>query len=162
MKWAKIYKRIIFCIFIAVALILLWFLAVDESWFVVTCKDCFYDRDVIQYRIFTFPIHSKVREHNSTITFVAEELGLPCSHENLERWLKYRWWGFLFCYPRHSGISGFAGLEDSYKKQIKAKLKVLLDIDPNLPGTFQQRVLIEHDLDYWKELANKLWSQDGL
>ena len=162
MRNPKIFKRILYSLSILAGLSLFWFLAVDKSWFVVTCKECFYNRDVIQYRIFTFPVHSKVREHNSTITFVAEELGVSCSHENLERRLKYRWWGLLFCYPRHSGTTGTGGLEDSYKKQIRTNLKELIDIDPNLPETFKQRVLIEHDLEYWKKLSEKLWSQEEL
>ena len=158
MKKPKIVKLI--CILLA--LIILWVLAVDMSWFVEDCHDCFYSKDIFEFRLFTLPIYRIVREHDSPIAYTAEKLGMPCSHLNIDRWHKHRWWGFVICcYPCINGVSGLAWPEGSERELIDMAIPKLLEKNPNLPAEFKQRVLIDHDMEYWKELRKTLLPQDA-
>ncbi|UCF00176.1 MAG: hypothetical protein JSV82_03660 [Planctomycetota bacterium] len=153
-------------IFLLLVLIIFWFLAVDISWFVEKCDDCFYDKDVFAFRLFTLPIYQIVREYDSPVSYTAEKLGVTCLHNNINRWHKQKWWGMLVCCrPCHSGIyrlSSSDNEKEKYKRFINENIKKLLETNPDLPSEFKQHVLIEHDMDYWKELKQKLLPQDSV
>jgi len=144
---------------ICVVLCLLWFMGVDRSWFVETCDDCLWSRDIIEYRLFTVPISERVIEHSSAISAVARELGVPCQHQDIHRWHKQRWWGLLVCCcPCKSGITGLSSDEKPYGKRSSAKIELLVNSNPTLPQEFHQRVLVEHDMEYWHKFRGQLLS----
>jgi hypothetical protein len=154
LKNTKISRILIFSFF---GLLLVWFLLVDKSWFVESCPDCLWSSNIIQYRFCTFVIREHATEEYSMISAVADELGVPCSHSKVERWHKQKWWGLAFCCcPCKSGISGL--MSDGYRisESIHSKIKSLIDANPNLPNEFKQKVLIDHDMEYWKQFKAQL------
>jgi hypothetical protein len=144
--------------FLVLGIGLVWFLGLDKSFFVETCNDCFSSWDIQQYRLFTIPLSEKVNEHKSLISCVAIDLGVPCQHRHLDRLHKQRWCGLLFCYlPCKSGIVRLSWDEKLYEQKNSDKIKALVSSNPRLPAEFYQRVLVEHDLEYWKQLQNELF-----
>lgn len=49
----------------------------------------------VAHRVFTVPIYNRYVDEGSLIAFVADDLRVPCVHENLQPNL-YRRWGLLF------------------------------------------------------------------
>jgi hypothetical protein len=156
MKKPKIIKLISFVL----GLSLLWILGVDRSWFVKSCDDCFWSKDVFQYRLFGISILEREIEHISPISYVANNLGVPCKHQHLQNWHKQRRWGLLFCcYPNMRGTTRLIWNKDIYNEGTREKLRLLLKSNPTLPEQFQQRVLFEHDLKYWERFRKELLSE---
>jgi len=153
-------KKLKIFIPICLVLVLVWFLGVDRSWFVETCGDCYSSRDVIQYRFLTVPFSERVVEQESPISRVARDLGVPCPHRNLTRWQKERWWGLLFCCcPCKSGITSLTWDERLYDERTIAIIKSLVKSNPELPEEFYRRILVEHDLKYWEQFKEQVFSQ---
>ena len=154
MKQRKILMFVIAC----VSLIGLWFLGVDKSVFLEECSDCLYQKDIIQYRIFTIPVHQKEIEHHSFLELTALALEAPCPHRNLQRWHRHRRWGLCFCaYPCINGIQGLdTDLESWYTEDLITKLKSKLAEDPTLGKEFRQRVLYDHDNRYLEDFKAEI------
>ena len=140
-----------------VALIVAWFCAVDVSWFVESCPDCGSGWNSIQYRILQIPISDHRRSNTMMLELVCADLGVPCTHPNLMRRHKHRWWGLCICaYPCHNGIDGFAGDADDYNETMSSRVKALSKEHPTLGQEFRQRVLVAHDYDYWHAFAERI------
>ena len=158
--------KVIKFICILFALIILWFLAVDMSMFVEDCEDCSYGKDIFAFRICTLPIYQIVHTYESPKAYFAEKLGVPCLHKRVNRWHRQKWWGLLFCYrPCHRSIyrlSSSDNEKEGYKRFIDENIKRLLEANPALPAEFKQRVLVDHDMDYWKEIQKKIFPNDTL
>jgi len=134
-----------------------WFLGVDGSWFVEECPDCLYGRDIYQIRVFTIPIYERTEVYNSVIQKIASDLGVPCSHPNLVRWHKHRYWGLLICAcPCINGIDRLSGGDEWYDDKAEAIVKDLAKANPSLPNEFAQRVLKNHDWEYFKAFGQKV------
>ncbi|MHC4721366.1 MAG: hypothetical protein ACYS6I_01520 [Planctomycetota bacterium] len=156
MKKIKIFKILLFLLLVTI----FWFLAVDASLFIETCRDCFFYREDLQFRLFTFPIFKKEFVQLSSIIMVARDLGVACEHPNLKRWHKTRMWGLIFRgFPCINGTTVIAWDSKSYDKGVTDRLNSLVESDPQLPQEFQQRVLIERDMEYWHSLRNKVFPQ---
>jgi hypothetical protein len=138
----------------------LWFVSVDKSWFAEKCDVCIYRRDFIQHRFFTLPLYSEVKEYVSMVKFVADELGVPCRHPNLERYHKVKWWGLVVPTRPRDCMVGGGTFDDAYKEQVRTRIRELIESDPNLATEFQQRVLIERNIEYWKQLRQILLPRD--
>ncbi|WP_417389547.1 hypothetical protein [Gimesia sp.] len=126
-----------------------WFIAVDWSWFVHDCPDCWHGEDTAQYRVFTVPIHTTVYKDSSVIQQVATDLGKPCMHPNMESWHKHRRWGLLFCKsPCINGIYRLTGESTWYDQAAAAKIVALSERKPSLKTEFHDRVFIKHDYKF--------------
>lgn len=138
--------------------IVVWFVAIDKSYFVETCNDCFWRKNIVKYRLFHIPLSQRITERDSLISKVAYELEVPCQHLHIQHFYKQRWWGLVFCYcPCESGIDGLFSDEQQAFEGIHSKIKSLVEDDPNLPDEFKQRVLVEHDIEYWDHLKEKIF-----
>ena len=147
MKKIKIVK-----LFLSVViLIVLWFIAIDKSWFIEGCENCLYHRDVIKYRFFTIPIYEHSSETHTPVEIIAQALGSPCPHKNWYVRHKYRWWGLVFCVcPCESGTTGFNyDIESWYHASLREKLREASERNPTLGEEFRQRVVYKNDWDYW-------------
>lgn len=151
-------RRVLLGLFgVVVGLIIAWFCFVDLSWFVESCPDCGSGWDSVQYRIFQIPISDHRRSNTMMLELVCADLGVPCTHPNLIRWHKHRWWGLWVCaYPCHNGISGLAGDADDYNQAMSARVKAMAKDNPKLGAEFRQRVLVEHDYEYWHSFADRI------
>ena len=134
----------------------LWFVAVDWSWFVGDCPDCGYEKDVTQYRVFSFPVHESVRESRTLIQKIATDLGVPCQHPNTKSWHKHRWWGLCLCKsPCINGIYRLSGQEPTYSESDSRKVAELADSDPAIAKEFSRRVLEENDFAFVRVVFDK-------
>lgn len=134
-----------------------WFLFVDWSWFVESCPDCGSDWSRTYFRVFGMPISEKTYPNTMMLELVSADLGVSCTHPNLTRWHKHRWWGLCVCaYPCRNGIIGFAGDAAEYDDAMATRVKTLAEEDPKLGQEFRQRVLVEHDYDYWFAFVERL------
>ena len=137
-------------------LAVLWFVAVDRSWFVHDCPDCGYESDVTQYRVFTFPVHESIREFHSDIQKVATDLGVPCKHLNTKSWHKHRWWGLCFCRsPCINGTYRLSFGNSSYNQSDSNKVAMLAANEPAIATEFSRRVLEQHDFTFMREVLDK-------
>lgn len=150
-------KRRLYLRYLAViGLIAFWFLGVDSTFSVEDCPHCHLDKDVMRYRILTIPIHERVQVDESLIHLVSVDLGVECRHPQLTSSTKYRWWGLYFCArPCFRGLYGIVVPPD-YTQACQVRLKAMVAANPSLPAEFQQRVLKEHDREYWHAMVAKL------
>lgn len=131
-----------------------WFAAVDWSWFVETCPDCQFCRDIGQYRILGYPISEWTREHHTAVQETASELGVECRHPHLGRLHKHRRWGLLICArPCINGLYlvAYEGMGDDSK----AAIREMMRRNPHLPAEYASRVLEHHDMQYLEEFWNQ-------
>lgn len=150
-------KRVLSGAGIAVAAIAAWFLAVDFSWFEENCPACLETRTVLQYRFSGYALHEETQVRPSVIQRASVDLGVPCSHDVIDRWHKHRWWGMLLCYyPCSNGTIGLVGDPTWYDRNLAAKIKSLRVTRPEVSAEFRQRVLIEHDQKYWQHLLEEI------
>ena len=153
MKKKKSFLALLFFI----CLVLLWFLAFDISGFDIVCHDCDFQKEVIQYRLFTFPLYQR-----TTFVFhgfkerLAEDLGVPCLHKDICRYHLRRKWGGFFRKIYRFPVSSFGHSYDSIDPNT---IRELLAENPNLPTEFEQRVLIKHDREYFFDLTDKLFKR---
>ena len=152
-------RRIAILLLVVILSVVLWFLGIDRSWFVEGCDDCNFTRDVVQYRILGIPIHEIVREYHPVYARVASDLGAPCLHQHHFRWHKHRWWGLCYCaWPCINGIF-YLGADDSwYSAELIEKVKAKGVIYLKLAEEFRQRVLYNHDWDYWNRFKAEMLS----
>lgn len=142
-------KKLILAAAFLPVLALLWFTAVDWSWFVDRCPDCAYDRDVAQYRVFSLPVHETVYEYPSLAQRISIDLGIGCSHPRIEHWHKHRWWGLCICRsPCFNGLYRLSGDDSWYNEVVSSKLSALAHRDPSIRTEFAVRVFQSHDFAY--------------
>jgi len=151
-------KRRRFLIVTIVGLLaIIWFAAVDWSWFIHQCDDCLYEADVFQVRLLTLPVYERSRPRHSAIELASIDLGIPCEHRGLRSWHKHKWWGLTFCAcPCINGITSMMGDDAWYNANVAAKVKALGTRDTGLGSEFRQRVLVDHDWEYWRRFAETL------
>jgi hypothetical protein len=131
------------------SLCVIWFVAVDWSWFVHDCPDCGHGEDVTQYRVLTVPIHETVYEFPSPMQQIATALGVPCEHPNMESWHKHRRWGLIYCKsPCINGLHRLTGTQTWYDHNASAKVVALAESDPSLKAEFAHRVFENRDYDF--------------
>ena len=146
-------SRVVLCLLLLTGL---WFIAVDWSWFVHDCPDCGHESDVMQYRVFTIPVHESIAESHSLIQRLATDLGVPCQHRNAQRWHKHRLWGLCFCKsPCINGTYRMNDGESWYDRSHSTKVARLAAAEPAVAVEFSRRVLVEHDFTYAQEILEK-------
>jgi len=139
-----------------VAVAAFWFLGVDGSSFVEPCPDCQYGRDIYQVRVFTIPIYQRDQVYHSILEKITDDLGIPCSHPNLVRYHKHRYWGLLICAcPCINGIDRMVG-DDWYDDKARAIVREMAKTDPSLQEKFAEQVLKNHDWKYLKTFVQKV------
>lgn len=147
-----IYLRIGSAVF---ALVAIWFLAVDWSWFVTDCPDCLYVRDVGHYRVLGIPVRTHGYEHLSLIQVILEDLGVPCEHANCERWHKYRFWGLVFLACPCIDGSRLICSPDGYTDAMAAKVRRLGAEDPELAAQLHDTAIRKHDYQsFWRTIED--------
>ena len=149
-------RRLLQVAAVLIALLALWFLCVDRSWFIDQCLDCGNDRSVIQYRVLAIPIHETSREDHSVLQRVAHDLGVPCPHRRYHRMHWHRWWGLCFCArPCITGTTGLSGGE-WYDDEVAVRVKAMASADPTLANEFRRRALYERDREYLRDFFDTL------
>lgn len=126
-----------------------WLAGVDGQWTVEDCPDCRWSNDILEIRVLGVPAWVDNWENWQAITFALRDLGVPCQHPKLVRWLKHRYWGNTFCaYPCINGISGFAE-DDRYTAEVAARVKAIERVNPGFGERLRERVVVEEDYDYF-------------
>ncbi len=141
---------------VLIALLALWFLCVDRSWFVEQCLDCGYLRSVVQYRVFAIPVDERSQEYDSALQRIAHDLGVPCPHRRYPRTHWQRLWGLCYCaQPCITGTAGLTGGE-WYDDEVAALVKAMASADPTLANEFRRRALYERDREYLRDFFDTL------
>ncbi len=154
-------KRVLFGVVFAATVIAGWFLAVDFSWFEENCPACLESRTVLQYRVCVCTVREETQVLPSDIQRASVDLGVPCSHPAVERWHKHRWWGLVVCRcPCINGTFGLVGDPNWYDRNLAAKVKSLRASRPEISKEFRQRVLINHDHEFWRALVAEMESNE--
>lgn len=133
----------------AVAVALLWLVAVDVSRFREECEDCWLDRDIWQIRVYGVPLREKSCEYG-VLHRVAEDLGVPCPHLRSSRVHLQRIWGLIYPRPSNVGIIRLVGDEDDdwYDEAAARIVRAKVDSSPTFLDEFHQRVFVDHDRQY--------------
>ncbi len=138
-----------------------WFLCVDWSWFRDECPDCGYNQCVGQYRLLGIPVHERRLPWETAVQRTASALGVPCQHPELSRWHKHRWWGLCYCAaPCINGLFDIRDDHSEFDELAARRAPGLLEKNPNLGREFHQRVLRDHDWNYWREVAKQIHATD--
>lgn len=151
-------KRKLTIILLTLVFILaLWFLGVDRSWFVEECPDCYFGRDILQFRVFTIPIYQRTEDSDTLLSKVAADVGAECKHPKLDRWHKHRYWGLIICAcPCINGTYRMSGDNKWYDDKARSIVKDCIRANPSLRDEFAERVLKNHDWTYWKAFLNRV------
>ena len=142
------------------ALVLLWFMAVDWLWFTEDCGCCHTYRDVTQYRVFGVVVCESQGEHKSIMAKIAEDLGAPCAHK-FSRCQRQRWWGLVLCDPTSS--NGVVRIIDSewYDEEMRHRVRSLGRSSPSLAHEYHRNVLVKFDRTYWSQFCGELRRETG-
>lgn len=133
------------------ALVAIWFLAVDWSWFHGYCPDCGCHEDYSHYRILGIPVHTRVFGHPSVPHLILDDLGVPCEHDNSERWHKHRRWGLvLLAWPNINGTI-LVDNPDDYTDAMAVKVRRAGIENPELAARLHDLVVKQHDyITFWR------------
>jgi hypothetical protein len=143
--------------FSAVAAVAFWFLAVDRSWFVERCPTCGHFGYIMQIRVCGIPVHEHRYETDSLLQKVAADLGVPCTHPNLKRYYKHRYWGLLICAcPCINGIDSINADLSWYDAAVSARVKGMAAANPALRAQFVERVIKNRDWKYWGAFVDQM------
>lgn len=109
------------------------------------------------------PIYQRTEVYNSDLQKIATDIGVPCSHPNLVRWHKHRYWGLLICAcPCINGTERLSGGEDWYDDKARAIVRKMTKRDPSLRDKFAGRVLKNHDWKYLQAFVQQVQAlRDG-
>jgi hypothetical protein len=154
-KWGLLARLLV----LAIGLTGLWFAAIEESVYVDRCPDCNGVAHVVQYKVVGIVVSQETYKNSSSaIEQVASCLAVPCSHPHVVRWQKHRYWGLLICAcPCINGTIGLVGDQSpEFVEVLGRALGRLEKQNPNLPAEFKQRVLEKHDMNYWRQLMQKV------
>jgi hypothetical protein len=152
-RGAFLYPRIGAAVF---SLVAIWFLAVDWSWFVEHCPDCWYYRNLAQYRILGIPVHTQVLVWPDTAQMILDDLGVPCEHTNCERWHKHRWWGLVFLACPNINGTLLVDNPDDYTDDFAAKVRRLGAENPQLSAELHNLIVRKHDRQtFWKRIKER-------
>ncbi len=118
------------------------------------CPDCYYGRDISQFRVLGIPVHTQVRDWPTISQLILVDLGAPCEHQNCQPWHKYRFWGLLFpACPRINGTVRLTDNPDDYTDELAAKMRRLGAEDPQLAAELHDLVVRKHDYKtFWKTI----------
>ena len=145
-------------VLLSAGVVVLWFVSVEKLCFIEDCGDCMNMWDVVQYRVFSIVIDESKSEHGpNLLKTIAEDLGVPCPHKNLNQSNKIQYWGLCFrTRPGQHGAITAGGDISWYDAEMAAKVKEMAAADANFAEEFRQRVIFEHDWAYWKEFVQNL------
>ena len=145
-----IYLRIGTAVF---ALVATWFFAVDWSWFVAYCPDCGCYRNFAHYRVIGIPVHTQIISWHSETERILDDLGVPCTHSNWDRWHKHRRWGLVFlAWPNINGTLLIDG-DDDYTEEMASKLRHWGAENPQQATQLHDLVIRQHKYPaFWKKV----------
>ena len=86
-----------------------WFATVDRSFYAGQCPHCRADVSEERIQVLGWPLIQRQFEINNPIALIASDLGVPCSHPELQLELQQRFLGLEFCSPCLNGIDGIYG-----------------------------------------------------
>ena len=150
-------RKITIVLLSLIFIVAFWFLGVDCSWFVEECPDCLFGRDIIQYRVLTIPIYQRTEDSETLLSKIAADVGAECKHPKLTRWHKHRYWGLIFCaWPCINGIYRMSDSHPWYDDKARTIVKDMVKTNPSLRDEIAERVLKNHDWEYWKVFLDRV------
>ena len=149
-------------VLLSVGVVVLWFLAVDKVHFIEDCGDCMNLWNVVQYRVFSIVINENKSEYGpNLLKIIAEDMGMPCPHENINQSNKIHYCGLCIRMVVGQHATVITGGDVSwYDAEMATKVKEMAAADENIAEEFRRRVIFEHDWAYWKEFVQNLRDEE--
>jgi hypothetical protein len=130
-----------------VAVVVIWFAAVDWHWSIGHCSVCWSCRDKFQYRLLGIPISTRFRERRSTLQLALTDLCVPCAHEQCKLNLVQRHWGLLICECPcdRSDVLGEGVYDEDYTAAASIRLREVAFENPQLAAELYDLAIRKND-----------------
>jgi hypothetical protein len=138
------------------AAVVLWFSSVEWTYVVENCTACGHGRDLSESRFFWASPCRSACEFPVVTELIARDLGVPCHHEHMTRWRKYRVFGGCLWGERHDGIHRIYD-PPWYPPCARDAIRSWSSSDPSFVRTFRERALEGHDRRYVRDLIFRLY-----
>jgi hypothetical protein len=138
------------------AVVAIWFTSVEWSFVVENCPACGHGRDISESCFFSVIRRRLTREIPTITELIASDLGIPCNHELMRGWQKYRLFGGCLWGERHPGIHRLGdGLW--YPPCARAAVRSWSTQDPSFIRIFRERALEAQDRQYVRTLVFRVY-----
>ena len=146
------------------SLVVIWFLAVEWSWFVWECPDCLSNKEICEYRVLGLTISGKTHDYTSTHGIVLSDLGVPCPHANAASWHKHRLWGLVFCIcPCWNGTLGLSSDNSWYSNSVRRSILERGRSDPSFADEVYRQTVTRNNFRFlWDAVFADEIVKDGL
>ena len=150
-------------VFITIALIIsltaLWFVAVEKSWYIEGCQNCYFQSYVFRYKVFGITIHQTTQQYNTILRDVLIDLGVPCPHKGQFSLYKAKYYGLIIPMIKDNEETEILIGNDSwYTPAIAAKVKQLGKDNPEFAKEFYHQMIDLQNYEYW----GKLFKEAGI
>lgn len=139
-----------------IAVLLLWFGGVDRVQYEEDCLDCQLGRTIYQTRLATAPVLEAIEERPSLLSMAAEDLGVPCPHDHVHRWLAERRLGLVLVIFEDHVLHPTQ--RPWYPPCAREAARSLAEAEPELPQEFRSRVISDHDWGFWTGLRERIFA----
>jgi len=142
----------------------LWFVGVQGLVFFEECPSCYYNKRVTRICVLGFPVYCVEQEQRTVAQLVAADLGAPCPHVGYKRLFLQRRWGLCFCaYPcRRDPLTVGGTPTYPYTEQVRKRVKSAAQENPRLGEEFLQKVIREHNWEYWYSFRDRMWVDEAV
>jgi len=113
--------------------------------------------------ILKIPFLLKVKESSTLAFYIAKDLGFPCQHPKIKKWVVEDQWGLWLAIPysKEIGDQEFSFLisphwKEWYHNEVRPKVIQMAREKPELVDLFHNRVLEQQDSDYLQYLCDEV------
>jgi hypothetical protein len=155
-------RKLIITVVCCLLFVGVWFLAVDQSWFIDECPTCGYMRHVFQFRVLTLPAREDRRNRLTILQRVAADVGVECRHPLLKRFHRQRLWGLYFCAcPCNRSLYDLDTDDSWYDEAVSNRIKQFVSANPHLRNEFVEKVLEKRDFEYYRAFLSQATSHQS-
>ncbi len=159
MHLTKRRRKVISIVLAGGAVVALWCLLVHRCMGVLGCEACGYNAIYTDIRIAGYTVHRGVQVRRITLQArIAEDLGAPCEHPDLREYpVHQRYWGLCICFDRRPfAMEMNLDYQEVYTEQFRDQIRRLVRRQPGLAEEFRQRVLYEHEWQYFRAFRERI------
>jgi hypothetical protein len=133
-----------------------WFTSVERAFIVENCPACGHGTDIHESRLFSVIPRRAAREFPTVTELIAEDLGIPCQHQQTTRWMRNRLFGGCLWGECFIGIHRLSD-PPWYPPCARDAVRSWASKDPNFIRNFRERVLEGRDRRYVRTLEVRMY-----
>lgn len=133
-----------------------WFTSVERAFIVENCPACGHGTDIHESRLFSVIPRRAAREFPTVTELIAEDLGIPCQHQQTTRWMRNRLFGGCLWGECFIGIHRFSD-PPWYPPCARDAVRSWATEDPNFIRNFRVRVMEGRDPGYLRTLVVRMY-----